>query len=740
MIRGTGRYRDAGPPCEGLGRYGNRMRQQSKKWSRTGGRIVLACVLSLVSFSGAAASGAAELGVVKVRSYFAQPLKVEIALRLPPDTELSSVKVSLASEKRFEAFGVDWEAIAQPLRISLQPGNVGSHPMVLISSRLPVRELALALVLEIDTVRDVSYHVVDVLLDAPSAQLSTSSPAVSPVANAPEVRAAATSPRKQATGPSLQGASGAAQQPPTPSPPVTAEYGPTQRFDTLYAIAAKVRPDTTVSVRDMAMQLFRANPKAFYRNNINNLRLGVVLKVPARGGGSPAANNVAEFERQMGAWKAEKGGSQRAVASKPPVASSIRGSVSSDAETSAVGATPSASSSASGRENLRNTSSQMNRPLLTLSAPSNTSALGDQVAFERAIRDRLGETNRSLTDRMAKLDTRIASLRALLNRHGDTMAALGAQAARIDKLTRAQPAAATTRSTTMRSTTTAPPNEVAPTATVPVSQEAFGLQLPVRPPATTPQAEMSSVAPASKSEQSIQPARVAESLLAFLETFLRRLTEQLSSQAMLVVLATLVVVLVAWIVTRGLARRAKQAVAHRNYERAEAGLRSHVSRKAAEAIDVTEPGIISAPPQLEATTYGVSPQSADPELAVAATTDSMQALFREVDVFVAYGRFDDARSRLNVAMEEHPDADELPAKLGEILFEAGDADAFVELAQRLGLRLREHGNHALWARIALLGRRLVPDEALFQASFPRSEEDVAGYEGVDELAPRRRRS
>lgn len=716
----------------------NRMRQQSKKWSKTGGRIVLACVLTLVSFSGAA-SGAAELGVVKVRSYFAQPLKVEIALRLPPDTELSRVKVSLASEKRFEAFGVDRGALAQPLRISLQPGNVGSHPTVLISSRLPVRELALVLVLEIDTVRDVSYHVVDVLLDAPSAQLSTSSAAVSPVANAPEVKAAATSPRKQTTGPSLQGASGAAQQPPTPRP-VTAEYGPTQRFDTLYAIAAKVRPDTTVSVRDMAMQLFRANPKAFYRNNINNLRLGVVLKVPARRSGSPAANNVAEFERQMGAWKAEKGGSQRAVVSKPPVASNVRVSVSSDAETSAVDATPSASSSAPARENLRNTPSQMNGPLLTLSAPSNTSALGDQVAFERAIRDRLGETNRSLTDRMAKLDTRIASLRALLNRHGDTMAALGAQAARIEKLTRAQPAAATTRLTTMRSTTTAPPGEVAPSATVPLSQEAFGLQLPVRPPATTPKAEISSVAPVSKSEQSIQPARVAESLLAFLETFVRRLSEQLPRQAMLVVLAALVVVLVAWIVTRRLARRAKQAVAHRNYERAEAGLRSHVSRKAAEAIDVTEPGIISAPPQLEATTYGVSPQSADPELAVAATTDSMQALFREVDVFVAYGRFDDARSRLNVAMEEHPDADELPAKLGEILFEAGEADAFVELAQRLGLRLREHGNDALWARIALLGRRLVPDEALFQASFPRSEEDVVGYEDVDELAPRRRRS
>ena len=111
-----------------------------------------------------------------------------------------------------------------------------------------------------------------------------------------------------------------------------------------------------------------------------------------------------------------------------------------------------------------------------------------------------------------------------------------------------------------------------------------------------------------------------------------------------------------------------------------------------------------------------------------------------MDVFVAYGRFDDARSRLNVAMEEHPDADELPAKLGEILFEAGEADAFGELAQRLGLRLREHGNYALWARIALLGRRLVPEEALFQASFPRSEEDVVGYDDVDELAPRRRRS
>ena len=99
-----------------------------------------------------------------------------------------------------------------------------------------------------------------------------------------------------------------------------------------------------------------------------------------------------------------------------------------------------------------------------------------------------------------------------------------------------------------------------------------------------------------------------------------------------------------------------------------------------------------------------------------------------------------AATRLKRAMEESPDQYELRAKLGEILFEAGDADAFTELARSLYLRLQEHGDEGLWARIALLGQRLVPEERLFQQmlSAPVKVPEL-DYEGVDELAERRSR-
>jgi thioredoxin-like negative regulator of GroEL len=129
----------------------------------------------------------------------------------------------------------------------------------------------------------------------------------------------------------------------------------------------------------------------------------------------------------------------------------------------------------------------------------------------------------------------------------------------------------------------------------------------------------------------------------------------------------------------------------------------------------------------------------DPERVVAPADEAMQALFREIDVYVAYGRFDDAATRLEQAIEEAPTQFELRAKLGEILDEAGDAERYVELTRSLYLRLQGAGDESLWARIALLGQRLAPDERVFQQSLatPAVLSPEVVYGGVDELAERR---
>ena len=58
------------------------------------------------------------------------------------------------------------------------------------------------------------------------------------------------------------------------------DYGPTVRADTLSEIAYKTRPDKSISLDQMMMAIYRANPEAFINQNINSLKGGYVLDIP----------------------------------------------------------------------------------------------------------------------------------------------------------------------------------------------------------------------------------------------------------------------------------------------------------------------------------------------------------------------------------------------------------------------------------------------------------------------------
>ena len=59
-----------------------------------------------------------------------------------------------------------------------------------------------------------------------------------------------------------------------------ASYGPIAKQETLWSIAYKLRPDTSISMDQMQIALFEANPGAFI-GNISQLRRGATLQVPS---------------------------------------------------------------------------------------------------------------------------------------------------------------------------------------------------------------------------------------------------------------------------------------------------------------------------------------------------------------------------------------------------------------------------------------------------------------------------
>jgi FimV-like protein len=80
-------------------------------------------------------------------------------------------------------------------------------------------------------------------------------------------------------------------------------YGPVARGETLSQIAERHLVDN-VTLNQLMVALFEANPSAF-NNNINNLREGAVLRIPAREAlrQFSAASAAAEVERQTDVWR-----------------------------------------------------------------------------------------------------------------------------------------------------------------------------------------------------------------------------------------------------------------------------------------------------------------------------------------------------------------------------------------------------------------------------------------------------
>jgi len=107
------------------------------------------------------------------------------------------------------------------------------------------------------------------------------------------------------------------------------------RNETLWGIARRYRPDSSVDINQMMLAIYRANPDAF-AGNINRLNAGAVLRIPANesAGRIGRRDAAAEVQRQTADWRGASAGDQLrlelvppadAAASRPAAAASTAG-------------------------------------------------------------------------------------------------------------------------------------------------------------------------------------------------------------------------------------------------------------------------------------------------------------------------------------------------------------------------------------------------------------------------------
>lgn len=251
----------------------------------------LAAAVALALAPGFALS--AGLGKLTVLSALGQPLSAEIEIVSLQPGEEDSLAARLAPNAAFREASIEFNPVLLGLRFAVD--KRAGRAVLKLSTTQPVNEPFLDMLVELSwnagrLVREYTF-----LLDPPEYK----GPPPIAATPAPAPRAAAPAP---ARAPEVRAQPQIVQRPLAPAPAKAAGTHEVKKGETLGKIAAQNKPEG-VSLQQMLIALYRANPDAFAGNNINRLHAGRILNLPDRDAAS--AVDADEARRQVAAQAAD---------------------------------------------------------------------------------------------------------------------------------------------------------------------------------------------------------------------------------------------------------------------------------------------------------------------------------------------------------------------------------------------------------------------------------------------------
>ena len=283
------------------------------------------------------------LGDINVKSKLNQPFSASIAVLGASPTQLDALTVKLASPDEFNRAGIDRSDYLSSLKFDVQSTAGGAR--VVITSDQIAREPFLNFIVDAHSPDGKILREYTVLLDpptladssapaaqtgpapAPAAPASTYTPPPAPVVQVPAssapsitpAEAAALAPktvqarhgRGKAAKPAAVAPAAVAETAPAPAAeaaPAAAPaassgstYGPIAPQETFWSIANKLRPGPQVSMDQVLLAIYRANPQAFDRGSFNGLLKGQTLQVPSLAQMQEAS--AAQAKGAVDAWR-----------------------------------------------------------------------------------------------------------------------------------------------------------------------------------------------------------------------------------------------------------------------------------------------------------------------------------------------------------------------------------------------------------------------------------------------------
>ena len=600
------------------------------------------------------------LGEIQLHSALNEPLSAEIELVSAAPDELSSLRATLASRETFARYELDRPTFLADIEFKV--GRSGDGRNVLqVRSREAITEPFLSFLVELNWSRGRLLREYTLLLDPPvympGGEQAESAPVSAPQSGVTETATSGTVQRPVEPEPQVAEPASVSR---TTEPAVIDGSSYTVRNnDTLWNIASSLKPGASSGINRMMLALYRANPDAF-GGNINQLRAGAILRMPADGEldtiGTGEAN--AEVRRQYAEWRASRG-------------LAAEGAAPSDARLRLV--TPE-----QGGEG---------------AAPATTQ----------------GPESQALRDRVRQLETQLEDSRRAIELKDRELAQLQQQLGQ-------QPATPAPAPEPSAEPTTAEP-EPAPPAAAPTDLA----ETPAVEPAPTTEPEAVEPPPAPQPAPAAAPAGpswidwLLENWYYPLAALLilggiafgltrRRREPDFASFGKLAETA------------RGPAREPR-------IEREPVTAPIRTTNKAADdTFLVEESGERAQPRFAVAASELARVDKAKPEPTRRTADDTLSSEtainldqgdpLAEADFHMAYGLYDQAADLVRIATDREPQRRDLKLKLLEIFFVWGNKDAFLQAARELA-QTRGDAPAGEWEKIAIMGRQISPDDPLF---------------------------
>lgn len=403
--------------------------------------FLLALAMMLFSARGAALG----LGEITLDSALNERLAAEIALLDTRSLDPSEIIVSLGNREDFQRIGVERFFFLTDLRFEVVTGRNGM-PALRVSSTQPITEPFLNFVVQVLWPNGRLLKEYTLLLDPPTFT-AQAAPAVAAPARGDPGGSPAGRVQRQPLRPDSQVSFRESPRPPqAPAPQdlTSADsYPMTDRNDTLWSIALRMRPSRDVSVQQTMLAIQRLNPDAFIGGNINLLKAGYRLRLPGESEiGSLSQNQaIAQVAEHNASWQSYRRGEGLRVADTatfPDASGSSQLGAQIDA-TAGAGAAPGAAATQDGE--LRIVAGATGIAGTGAGGDGQAAELENELAASEEERDRVALENEELGYRLDLMSAQMQQTQRQLEVRDQQIAQLQAQLAEIQAQLQAAAAA-----------------------------------------------------------------------------------------------------------------------------------------------------------------------------------------------------------------------------------------------------------------------------------------------------------